>query len=84
MTQEFQSIGAASPEVEAVAAQHQGWPDDPIQSDAEEMTDHDFSFHDRRANRQGMFRSVPNMASHQETPVAAVDVHPFDSYTPDL
>lgn len=86
MSQDFQSIGQASTELDAVAAEHQGWQQDTPQPEVEELTDgSDFSFWDRRANSQVMYRDVPNMAAHTETPVAAVDpkgcpssVTPFD------
>jgi hypothetical protein len=83
MTQDYQMIGQASAELEAVAAQHEGWGptvSQPVQHDtpqsmAGEATDSsDYSFWDRRANMQLMRDG--NMASHMETPMAAVDVRP--------
>lgn len=59
--QDYQSIGQASPELDAVAQQHQGWAptvSQPTAHDtpeplADELTDaSDFSFWDRRANTQ--------------------------------
>lgn len=83
MSQDYQSIGQASPELDAVAAQHQGWgptPSQPTTHDTpeglgQEITDQsDFSFYDRRANMQ-LIRGG-NMAAHLETPMAAKDVRP--------
>lgn len=65
-TQEYQMIGGVSPELEVVAAEHQGWGPAPgpgensdlYRSEAPEsmegeLTDaSDFSFRDRRANMQ--------------------------------
>lgn len=78
MTQDYQMIGQAAPELQAVAEQHQGWGDTPSQptvhDTAEPMTTEitdssDYSFWDRRANTQ---MQSGNMASHNETPMAAV------------
>lgn len=83
MSQEFQSIGSASTELDAVAAQHQGWPDDTVRPEIEEYTENsDFSFYDRRANAQALGRSIDNMAAHTETPAAAQPVRPFDPFHP--
>lgn len=80
MSQEFQSIGKASPELDAVAAEHQGWQQDTPQSEIVELTDgSDYSFWDKRANSQVLGRSLSNMAGHTETPAAAQPVTPFDS-----
>jgi hypothetical protein len=83
MSQQFQSLGQASTELDAVAAQHQGWPDDTVRPEIEEYTETaDFSFYDRRANAQALGRSIPNMASHQETSAAAQPVRPYDPFQP--
>jgi hypothetical protein len=83
MSQEFQSIGSASSALDAVADQHQGWPDDTVRPQIEEYTENgDFSFHDRRANSQALGRSVPNMAAHTETSAAAQPVRPYDPFQP--
>ncbi len=80
MTQDFQSIGKASDELEAVAHEQQGWQQDTPQPEIEELTDgSDYSFWDRRANGQVLGRSIPNMAGHSETSAAAASVRPFSS-----
>lgn len=81
MTQDFQSIGQAAPELDAVARERQGWQQDTPQPEITEFTDgSDFSFWDKRANGQVLGRAIPNMAGHAETPMAAQPVTPYDPF----
>lgn len=92
MSQDYQSIGRPSSELEAVAARHQGWgptASQPAAGDIPEpmtieITDRsDYSFRDRRANLQ-LFQRNPHaggssMAGYVEPPMASVQVHPDSS-----
>lgn len=81
MTQDYQSLGGVSPELEAAIAEKSGWQGAAPEPDVEEMTDgSDFSIWDRHTNRQTLGRSIPNMAGHVETPTAAQPVTPFDPF----
>ncbi|HZU13893.1 MAG TPA: hypothetical protein VFB58_13710 [Chloroflexota bacterium] len=83
MSQEFQSIGSCSPELEQIAAQRQGWSSDTPEPPIEEQTSRDYSFRDDRANDQLLHRIVPNIAGYDQTPAAAIPVTPFDSFRPE-
>lgn len=84
MAQEFQSIGSASPELEQIAAQRQGWPEDHPEAPITEFTDRDYSHYDDRANSQALHRIVPNYAGYHQTPAAAVPVTPFSASSREL
>jgi len=75
MSQDFQQIGQASTELDAVANERQGWDDQTdVKPQVEEMSgDFDFSFRDRRANLQALGLRTPNMAGYTETPTAATE-----------
>ena len=95
MTQDFQTIGGVSPALERVAQQRQGWiGGDDIELPAQEITDQsDFSFRDKRSNRQALGFSgpgdispgspLPNMAGAEMGNMAEIQVHPFDPTLPD-
>lgn len=83
MTQDYEMIGQASAELEAIAQQYQGWGPsvfpptsaDTVEPMTEEMTDRtDYSFRDRRANMQ-LMRSG-SMAGHVEPPMAGIEIQP--------
>src|SRR5947209_7276615 len=77
MSQSYNSVGQASPELEAVAAQHSGSPDDRPQDLGAQATDHTASFYSDRANGQALHHTVPTMAGHEEIPMAARPVQPY-------
>jgi hypothetical protein len=76
MSQSYESIGQGSPEIEAVAAQHNGWNTDVSQPMIDQETDTDTSFWAGRANIQALSGVVSHMAGYNETPAAAIVVHP--------
>jgi hypothetical protein len=87
MSQDHNLIGELAPPANAVAAERIGWQDgQPAEDLGAEITDaSDFSFWDRRANKQqlgargGTFLSHdPDtvMAAHVEEPMAGRDVTP--------
>lgn len=83
MSQEFQSIGSASPELESAVAEKSGWQGAPPESEISEITDgSDYSIWDRHTNTHTLGRSIDNMAAHQETSAAAQPVRPFDPFQP--
>lgn len=86
MTQDYEMLGKASDELEAVVAERQGWEDQPrVEPLGVEMSDgKDYSFWDRRANRQALgLNTLPGndatfpMAGHEEPPMAGQDAQPF-------
>ena len=100
MSQNTQHIGQCSPDVDRVAAEMQGWGG-PVQAPGlpanphdfeplrQEVTDpSDYSFRDRRANRQalgwsgglGPFTPAPPMAGHWEGSMAAQQVSPINQF----
>ncbi|MGI8828027.1 MAG: hypothetical protein ACR2JC_20840 [Chloroflexota bacterium] len=98
MSQDFQSIGQASNELEAVVAQKQGWQGQPVVRDqvdeftrdgsAPEGSEAVFSFRARRANRQALGfpgpgkRGIPNMAGYEQGNMAGEDPDGWDAYRP--
>jgi hypothetical protein len=87
MTQTYQAIGQASPELERVAAERMGRIDATnIQSPVEEITDaSDYSFYDDRANYQalghpgaarGAGYPIANMAGYRQPSMASYAVTP--------
>jgi hypothetical protein len=89
MSQDYESIGQASPDVERISAQRDGWQGAVNEPMTQEYTDaSDFSFRDSRANMQTMGDTDGNhyvgpppmtMAGHHEPPMAAV--HPVPPNT---
>lgn len=75
--QDFQMIGQASPELDAIAAEKNGWQQDVAEEPIEQFTAHDYSFWADRANYQALGREIPNMASYQQPSTAAQPVEPF-------
>jgi hypothetical protein len=79
--QDFQMIGQASPELDAIAHEKNGWQGDTCQDLIDERVSHEFSFWQQRANRQALGSPLPthidNMAGYHQTPTAAEPVQPF-------
>jgi hypothetical protein len=86
MSQTHQMIGQISPELEHIAAEHQGWGPtadqwasnaDTPESLGTEVTDaSDYSIRDRRRNAQLQYLVSPVMAARDELPMAALQVVP--------
>lgn len=86
LTQDFESIGKPSDELEAVASEKQGWQGSPAKPQVDELvSDFDFSRYDRRANSQALGtgpsggEQIPNMAGYSEGPMAGHPVEPWDA-----
>ncbi len=86
MSQAYESIGTPTPDIERVAARHEGWTDTPHNDLVHGMIDNTFfSKYDQRTNKQalGLDGHLPaephlnRMADHQETPVAAIIPQPW-------
>jgi hypothetical protein len=79
MAQDYQSVGQLSKDADAIAAKHEGWPDDVPVNFAPQATDHDLSFYADRANLQIFGATMDqSMAEHTEPSMAAFDPTPFD------
>ena len=91
MSQQFQQIGHESDDLAAVVDQKQGWQGQTAKPPIEEIVgDFDFSFRDRRANRQALGfggqhgeTGIPNMAGYtQPENAASIQPEPWDPYNP--
>jgi len=79
MTQDFQAIGKPSPELDAVASERQGWQGATSEPQIEELTDpSDFSFYDRRSNRQACGLVTPNAMQPVTITTAGINVLPVN------
>jgi len=86
MSQAYESIGTPTPDIERVAARHEGWTDTPHNDLAHEFINNPFyAEYDQRTNTQalGLDGRLPadphltRMADHHETPVAAIVPQPW-------
>jgi hypothetical protein len=79
MAQDYQSVGQISDELENIANNYEGWPQDTVRPFADQVTSQDLSFRADRANYQlyGLNGGEP-MAAHHEPPMAGRQVQPFD------
>jgi hypothetical protein len=77
MSQPYNSVGQASPPLEAVAGQHSGHPDDIPQDLGAQATDPTGSAYANRANTQQLGLHIPSIAGHSEPSMAARPVHPY-------
>lgn len=72
MAQDTQLIGRLAPDAERNAERKVGWQGGPTDSFVDELTDgSDFSFWDRRADRQLRGLEISNMAGYSEPSMAA-------------
>jgi hypothetical protein len=70
MSQDHQQIGQESDELAAVVAERQGWEGQPSKPQEQELVgDADFSFRDRRANRQALGFHRPGSTYGAEGPI---------------
>jgi len=86
MSQDYQSIGTPTPQVEQVAARHEGWNTRAHTDLVHTQINNPFhAEYDERTNTQalGLDGHIPAdphlipMAGHTETPVAAIVPHPW-------
>ncbi len=86
MSQPYESIGTPTPQVEQVAARHEGWNLSPHNDLVHEQINNPFyAEYDERTNMQalGLDGRLPadphlaRMADHTELPVAAIVPHPW-------
>jgi len=86
VTQEYQSIGGVSPQLDAVCEEKQGWQGETPEDLGAQLTRaSDFSFRARRANRQALTMAYPgpgrpepveNMAGYAEPSMAGREISP--------
>jgi len=78
MSQDFESIGTPSDELQAVAEEKQGRQGSPARPQVDEMVaDFDFSRYDRRSNLQALGHEIANMAGYSEGSMAGHPVTPW-------
>ncbi len=87
MSQDYESIGAPTPDVEHVAARHEGWNLTPHETLTGELINNPFfSQYDQRTNTQALGLDgrlpadptlSPTLAGHTDAPIAAITPKPW-------